>query len=249
MNKKNGPLCLVFALGMEAAPFLHRVETRNRWRCERATYREVFFEGNTLLVIRCGMGPAKAAASIRNLHVRPSAIISVGTAGALVHDLGVGDVIVSAQTTSASAANKPETWSAPLAEALSQACQSEGVSHRVARLATSKVAVFEREERRRLHQSTGALAVDMESHALGLEAGRIGAAFAALRVISDDVNAPSLPSPKKLKDLWREPRTCFGTLRDMLRWVTFLRQFRSSIRLLPPILVRLIRDSRHFSDW
>ncbi len=243
MNKKNGPICLAFAMGIEAAPFLHRVETKERWNRGGATYRSVFFEGERLLVIRCGIGPVKAAAAIRNLHVRPRAVISVGTAGALVRELNVKDLIVSAQTTHALAGDRPESWSEPLAQALARACRAEGSPHRVARLATSNTAVFERVERERLHESTGAVAVDMESHAVGLEARKLGAAFAALRVISDDLNAPPLPSPKKLKDLWLEPRNATRTLRDMLRWVTFLRQFRSSIRMLPPILVQLIRSS------
>lgn len=242
MNKKNGSPCFVFAMGMEAAPFLHRVETKERWKIGSATYREVFFEGKTFLVVRCGIGPSKATASIRGLQTRPSVIISVGTAGALAPDLKVRDLVVSGQTTRVSDPAPLQDCSPTLVDAVVRACNQEGLPCRVARVATSHAAIFSLEERKRLHEFTGAVAVDMESHAVGQEALRLGVPFASLRVISDDIHSPPLPEPKKLKALWREPKKLPRTMRDMLRWAVFLRDFRASVKLLPPVLVRLMRN-------
>ncbi len=160
-------------MGMEQYPFLHRVEVRRRWKRGNAIFREVFFEGRLLLVVRCGIGPDRAAAAIRALDVRPSAVLSVGTAGGLVPDLSIGDLVVSSETVYAHEPERIMKWPERLVDAVSSACHREDCCHKIARVVTVRDAVFPRDDRQRLHQVTGAVAVDMESHALGLEASRL----------------------------------------------------------------------------
>jgi adenosylhomocysteine nucleosidase len=243
MNRENRMLCLVFPLGMEAGPFLRRVEIVRRWTKGKATYREVFFEGTRLLAVRCGIGPHKAGAAIRNLGVAPSAVISVGTAGALDPDLQVGDLFIAAETVFEDDPATVLPCSSDLSGALRTACVKEGVQFKTGRLITVSAAVFPTEDRIRLHRQTGAAAVDMESHAMGLQARAMGVPFACLRVVSDDVQASRLPRKPDLKQLKREPRHLPSALSALVHLWRFMRNFRQSVNQLHPVLVRFIRES------
>jgi len=228
-------------MGIEARPFLHRVEVRRRWKEAKATYREAWFEGNPLLIVRCGIGPNRAAASMRHLSVRPSAILSVGSAGSLSERLRIGDLVVASQTVFGPEPDRILTCPTFLVDAISQACRSGNSSHVVARLATAARPVFARDERLRLHELTGAMAVDMESHSIGTEAQKLGVPFSCLRVISDDLNSPPLPELRGLTKLWRRPGRFGKELAKMFRWRLFLRDFHRAVKLPAPVLVSLIR--------
>lgn len=239
MNRENRPLCVVFPLGIEAYPFLRRVEVRSRRSRNKAVYRKVFFEGHTLTVVKCGIGPERAAQAIRHLDEEPAAIVCAGTAGALVQDLKAYDMVISAETVFGDAPAGVLAWPDALAEAAGRACRAEGLPHRLCRLATVRDAVFHRRDRERLHCTTGAAAVDMESHALGVEAKKRDIPFVAIRVISDDVNSLGPDTPLKLTTLLKNP----GKLVGLYRSAVFMKKFLRSIQLLHPVLIRLIRDS------
>jgi len=228
-------------MGVEAYPFLHRVEVRRRWRRGRAVYRDAFFEGSRLLIIRSGVGPHKASLALRYLDEEPAAIINAGTAGGLVPNISHRELVVCSETVFGDEPERIVAWPAHLVNCVADACSKESVPYRVARIATTGQAVFARDERQRLHEATGAHAVDMESHALGLEALKLGVPFTSLRVISDDVNAPPLPTVRDLKNLWLEPREIPEKLSQWLRWRKFLSQFRTAIQELHPVLVRVVR--------
>ncbi len=243
MNRENGMMCIVFAMGMEAYPFLRRVEVTQRWRKGSATYRRVFFEGHVLLAVKSGIGPVKAHAAIERLNMRPSAILSVGTAGALAEGLSVGDIVVASDTFSEKEADAPLGCSPVLQQALGRACEKEELGFRRGSLLTMPKSVFRTEDRQRLHAATGALAVDMESHALSRQARKLGVPFACLRVISDDIYSGSLPSKPNVGHMWHYPLKAPAILRSILQLRKFLRNFRAAIHVLPPVLVRFIRDS------
>lgn len=243
MNRENGMLCFVFALGMEAYPFLRRVEVTGRWRRGSATYRTAFFEGRGLMAIKTGVGPAKAQAALRDLNPLPSAIFSVGTAGALDGDLQVGDLIVASQTLTEDEVVAPLECSQMWRQGLARACQKEGRRFVDGSLITVPKAVFRTDDRLKLHAETGAVAVDMESHALGLAARQRGIPFACLRVISDDIHAASLPAKPNLRHAWRYPLKAPSMVLGILQLRRFLKNFRAAIQELPPVLVRLMRDS------
>jgi adenosylhomocysteine nucleosidase len=248
MNRENNMLCIVFALGMEAYPFLRRVEVTQRWRRGSATYRTAFFEGRRLVAVKCGIGPAKAQTALRGLETKPSAILSVGTAGALAEDLRVGDLIVASQTLMGGGGAHPLPCSTGLQERLIQACEKEGLRFTDRSLITVPKPVFRTEDRLKLHATTGAVAVDMESHVLNLQARELGVPFACLRVISDDIHAASPPSKPNVRHLWRYPLRVPAMVVALMGVRKFLKTFRASIQLLPPVLVRFMRDSAGLSD-
>jgi len=241
MNRENADLCIVFPMGMEAHPFLRRVQVLRRWKNGGATYREVFFEGSVFMTVRCGVGPAKASAAVRNLDRRPRAIINAGTAGGLAQDVKFSELVISCETLFGHEPSRVLASSALLVQTVAAACCSAGLNHRIGRIATVKTPVFAREEREQLHCLTGAQAVDMESHAISEEARKLGVPFVSVRVISDDLNSPSLPTSRDLKNMLRNPLTAPSELKRFVQWKRFLLNFRKAVQTLHPVLVDLVR--------
>jgi len=231
-------------MGMEAHPFLRRVQVLRRWKSGAATYREVFFEGTVFMTVRCGIGPAKASAAVRNLDRRPRAIINAGTAGGLVRDVNFSELVISCETLFGHEPSNVLASSAPLVQTVAAACCSAGLNHRIGRIATVKTPVFSREDREQLHRLTGAQAVDMESHAIGEEASKLGVPFVSVRVISDDLNSPLLPTSRDLKNMLWNPLTVPSELKRFVQWKRFLVNFRKAVQTLHPVLVNLVRTYR-----
>ncbi len=236
-------------MGLEAYPFLRRVEVRRRWTQEKATFREVVFEGRSLLIVRCGIGPEKASKAVQALDAKPSAIFTVGTAGALVPGLKKRELIVACETVDGDQPDSVLQCSGGLVSALTDACKKESRPFRVGRLATVRAAVFHRSDRERLQQLTGCDAVDMETHSIALEADRLGVPFTSLRVVSDEITAPPLPDFMSFKGLWRHPTQWVDAVPAALRWLSFMKDFRQAIEQLHPVMVRVIRDCEKSVDF
>lgn len=241
MKRENRAPCFVFPMGMEAAPFLRRLEVLSRKRRGKSTYRRAFFEGSRVLVVRCGIGPSRAASSIRNLDERPAWIVGVGTAGALEDALRVGHMVISSTLVCPEESARSYQSDPLIIETLCQACERAHATYRVGTIASASRPVFDRRGRNELRRKTAALAVDMESYWLAQEAERLGVPFAALRVISDDIDAPPLPEYADWRPLLRSPLNLIARIRPYLRWRTFLRDFRAAIEELPPVLVEALR--------
>ena len=96
-------------------------------------------------------------------------IISIGIAGALSPSLKVGQVVIAADADSA--------WADTLSAALPDA--------RRGLIVGSDTMLVDAASKAALHQATGAIAVDMESHIAAAVAARHGLPFAGERVISD----------------------------------------------------------------
>ena len=132
--------------------------------------------GRDLVVV---IGGGVAAALDRDLEDKaalfPGIILSCGIAGALAPSLRPGDVVIDGNVL--------------LVERLGQALPH---AHR-GRIVGSDAIAATAAEKRILHERTGAIAVDMESHVAARVAVRKGLLFAALRAISDcaDDDLPS----------------------------------------------------------
>jgi hypothetical protein len=84
--------------------------------------------------------------------------------------------------------------------------------------------------------------VEMETHAIGLEAAERRIPFAALRVISDNILSKGLPPKETLKTLISDPLQLHRKIPAMLARRAFLTKFNESLEKIPPILVRMLRD-------
>lgn len=108
-------------------------------------------------------------------------IISFGVAGGLTANLQPGDwVVASAVVESDTTRSTDAVWSGRLCEAIKGA--------RFAPIMGVDAPVAEPDRKRSLHRTTGAAAVDMESHVVARVAAAHGLAFTALRVIVDPVD-------------------------------------------------------------
>jgi adenosylhomocysteine nucleosidase len=242
MNKQNYIVCIVFPMGIEAYPFLHRVEIRRRRVVGKTVIREAFFEGENLLIVRSGVGPVKAADAMKKIGIRPDAVINAGTAGALVNELRPGHLIVSSETVSGEANDCILKCDKSLTEIALRACQMESLPSATGRLATSSRPIFRHEDRRKFHLHTGAIAVDMESHAVGIEARKIGAPFTAIRVISDDLNCSPLGRKRDFREALSDPKQAVEEVFTRFRWWRFMRDFYRAVNLLPPVLIGILRE-------
>lgn len=124
--------------------------------------------GRDLVVV---IGGGVAATLDRDLDNKaalfPGIILSCGIAGALAPSLRPGDVVIDGNVL--------------LVERLGQALPH---AHRGGIVGSDAIAASAA-EKRILHERTGAIAIDMESHVAARVAVRKGVPFAALRVISD----------------------------------------------------------------
>jgi hopanoid-associated phosphorylase len=134
--------------------------------------------GPDIEAIASGGDPVRLEAMLDRLAGTASGIISIGIAGALAVGLPVGQwVVADAVLVDGESLPTDPAWTGRLAARLPEAARGVllGVNAMVAE-ATQKAS---------LHSTTGAVAVDMESHIVARVARRHRLPFAAARVISD----------------------------------------------------------------
>ena len=134
--------------------------------------------GPDIEAIASGGDPVRLEAVLDRLVGSASGIISIGIAGGLAPGLPVGQwVVADAVLVDGESLSTDPAWTSRLAARLPEAARGVllGVNAMVAD-ATQKAS---------LHSTTGAVAVDMESHIVARVARRHRLSFAAARVISD----------------------------------------------------------------
>lgn len=186
-----GPLC------QPPTPYPHRFAWATRPREPVLAVTGIALEarlaaGPGVTTIMAGGNPARLRSLLRT-RVRPDcrAVISVGIAGGLDPSLVPGDVIVA---TGISAPDRRHAASPIVAQRLAARLSSHPKRVILADLAGVESAVMSPGEKRALRMTTGALAVDMESHVAAAFAARHGLPFAAVRVVCD-------PAHRTLPDL------------------------------------------------
>jgi adenosylhomocysteine nucleosidase len=135
-------------------------------------------------------------------------IISFGVAGGLASGLRPGDWVVASEVLASDMKHSTDqAWSSRLRDAIggSNYASIIGVDTPIAEPATKQA----------LHRTTGAVAVDMESHVVAQVAAAHGLAFAALRVIVDPVDR-TIP-PAALMGMGSGPRAdSAAVLRELI---------------------------------
>lgn len=151
------------------------------------------YAGRAYWLVLTGIGPqaaAAAAGTILNEH-RAALVISAGFAGALVPTAAIGDVIVATSIVSwkFEAAWNQAGPSMACEESVQRAVQASasqiGVAVHSGPMISLPLVVCRAVEKQTLSRVTGAIALDMESAAIGEVAQSLGVPFAVLRTISD----------------------------------------------------------------
>jgi hopanoid-associated phosphorylase len=141
-------------------------------------------------VFACGGNVGLQARAIkRAVFSGAPAIVSFGIAGALNSHLTAGDWVVATEAMSGDRSIETDIeWSSRLAQRLPGA--------ELGAIATVADPVLLPRNKRRLHQDTGAIAVDMESFQAAALAEELGVPFAAVRVIADPMHREIPPAAR-----------------------------------------------------
>lgn len=160
------------------------LEAEARW-----ARRGRVIEGASLRIVVAGASVQGAeAAAVRLVGEGVAALLSFGLAGGLVPGLRPGDVVVAEAVVTAAGSRcvaDPEWVGRVLAAALPRMVPGS--------IAGADRAVADPRDKAALARATGAVAVDMESHAVAAVAARAGLPFLALRAIADPAER-GLPS-------------------------------------------------------
>ena len=198
-------------------------------------------EGPGMTVICSSSDPKQLRAMLASFDANSiRGVISFGVAGGLDPKLESGDIVIATDIVAGS-----ERWLAGLEFSRSLLTDSDHAGRRVVHgsLVGVEKVIAGRAEKVQLRESTGAAAVDMESHIAAAFAAQAGLPFAAVRVISDPATRalPELAANaikpngdidlrKVLRGLARNPtllRSLVSTGRDFNRALRSLRGCRS----------------------
>lgn len=172
---------LVAALSLEIAPFVGRCLPVQHYQGDKYRIQGLLLHDLRLAVVESGPGAQRAARATEVLldgH-HPEWVLSVGFSGALQPHLQVGDLII------ADSIVDPQGQGLKL-DMRMQTNAKERMF--VGKFVQTDQIVRTAAEKKRLGESTGAIAVDMESLAVGRVCSRRGVKFMSVRVISDDAH-------------------------------------------------------------
>ena len=190
--------------------------------------------GNEVVTLASGMGQGPGPALD---EWQPRLVVSCGFCGGLDPGLIAGDLVLATAVRAASG----EVLEAPEPARLAAAAMLEGLRYRQGEVIQAASVVATVDEKRELASRSGALAVDMESYVLGLEAAEAGIPWLALRAVVDPADSP-LPefAREAHRDyLWPALKYALKGPRAAARLVRLAREFRLASDALTTGLRRL----------
>jgi adenosylhomocysteine nucleosidase len=197
---------VVAAVAPELRATLRVLRARRRLAGGRTVY-----EAGPLVFASGGVGAARAARCAGDLleRFRIDTLVSTGFAAALLRDLRTGDLLVGG------------TVGFPAAEGpLRRACTADPGARTGEILAVQRV-LLEGHEKESAARTSAALAVDMESAAVGRLARDRGLAFLCVKAVLDTPDAPLASrydsAPRVLGEILRRPTVLSGIFADASR--------------------------------
>jgi len=187
-------ILLFYAFAREIAPFKRRLRNRTPLALDGLQGFRAKIGNKDFAVVGHGIGHQRATETARRaFDSMPQAelVIGTGVAGALSRGLKPGDLVLSDRLLMIHAdgqqANPGAAVSAAHVRAIGHSLASAGIAYSTGAILTSN-RVFTVAEKRSAKESTGAIAVDMETAAIASEAGVRGLPFVAIRAVLDEVH-------------------------------------------------------------
>jgi adenosylhomocysteine nucleosidase len=189
-------LILVFyAFAREIAPFKRRLRNRAPLALDGLHGFRAEIAGKDFAFIGHGIGHRRATeAARRAFDLMPGAelVIGTGVVGALSSGLKPGDLVLSDRVlsihTDGKLAEEVTAVSDAHLRAVGRSLASAGIAYSTGAILTSHRVLATGTEKRRAKESTGAIAVDMETAAVAAEAAARGHPFVAIRAVLDEVD-------------------------------------------------------------
>ena len=232
-------MAVTFALPAESSGFLRLLQNKSKRRNNGITTIAGKIDNHVIEIFHTGVGGKICRQRIaRFLKDRKlECLISAGFAGALNDQLRVGDLLLAKNFSTVELSGTPNSLATfPI---------------HIANLLTVPSMIDSSEERNRIAQTTGAVAVDMETEFIARSCAEHGVPLLSLRVISDTPGQPLPAPPNVLFDL-DEQRTNFGRLAVYLarnppavwRLISFAHQIRRARERLSNAIIALVRELR-----
>jgi adenosylhomocysteine nucleosidase len=188
-------IIVFYAFAREIAPFRRRLRNRARLALDGLHGFRAEIGGRDFAVIGHGIGHRRAAeAARRAFDLMPGAelVIGTGVVGALSSGLKPGDLILSDRILTIHTDGTPAEVVTAVSEehvrAVGRSLASAGIAYSTGAILTSHRVLATGAEKRRAKESTGAIAVDMETAAVAAEAAARGLRFVAIRAVLDEVD-------------------------------------------------------------
>jgi adenosylhomocysteine nucleosidase len=194
-NETTRLILLFYAFAREIAPFKRRLRNRAPLGLDGLHGFRAEIGGKTFTVVGHGIGHRRAGDTARRaFDLIPGAelVIGTGVAGALSSGLKPGDLVLSDRTltihTDGQVAEQMTAIGDAHIRAVGRALAIAGIAYSTGAILTSHRVLATGPEKRRAKQSTGAIAVDMETAAIAAEAAARGIPFVAIRAVLDEVD-------------------------------------------------------------
>ena len=186
---------LFYAFARELAPLKRRLKSRRAIDDTSLRGFRAHLGATEIIGVATGIGYARTQiAARRAFDLFPDAdlVLGTGVAGALSSGLSAGDLIVPDRILSSRAEDDAAEQVAAIDDAvlseLGRCLRAAGISYSTGALLTSHRVLGTSADKRAMKENAGAIAVDMETAALALEARARGVRFAVVRAVMDTVD-------------------------------------------------------------
>jgi adenosylhomocysteine nucleosidase len=189
-------LILVFyAFAREIAPFKRRLRNRAPLALDGLHGFRAKIGGKTFAMVGHGIGSRRATEVARralDLIAGAELVIGTGVVGALSSGLRPGDLVLSDRILKLHADGRVDEQVTAVGDAelraVGRSLAIAGIAYSTGAILTAQSILATGAEKRRAKESTGAIAVDMETAAIAAEAAVRGLPFVAIRAVLDEVD-------------------------------------------------------------
>ncbi|MGH7926100.1 MAG: hypothetical protein ACREQH_16075 [Candidatus Binatus sp.] len=188
-------ILLFYAFAREIAPFRRRLRDRAPLALDGLHGFRAEIGGKEFAVVGHGIGHQRATDTARrafDLIPEAELVIGTGVVGALSSGLKPGDLVLSDRVLMIRGDGQVAEQVTAVGDAHIQAAGRSlalaGIAHSIGAILTSHRMLATGAEKRSAKESTGAIAVDMETAAIAAETAARGLPFVAIRAVLDEID-------------------------------------------------------------